>query len=52
MFESLKNFLKTNIEQLDGKEVQISNELKEHRNKDSKFIIQNLKVLYLHLIHD
>ena len=41
MFESLVNFLKTNIDALDGKEVQISNEFKEHHNKDSKYIIKN-----------
>ncbi len=41
MFESLKNFVKTNIEDLDGKELEISNEFKEHHNKDSKYIINN-----------
>ena len=41
MFESLVNFLKTNIDALDGKEVNISNEFKEHHNKDSKYIIKN-----------
>jgi len=41
MFESLVNFLKTNIDELDGKEVHISNEFKEHHNKDSKYIIKN-----------
>ena len=41
MFEPLVNFLKTNIDKLDGQEVQISNEFKEHHNKDSKYIIKN-----------
>ena len=41
MFESLKNFVKTNIENLDGKELEISKEFKEHHNKDSKYIIKN-----------
>ena len=41
MFESLKNFVKTNIEELDGKELEISKEFKEHHNKDSKCIIKN-----------
>ena len=41
MFESLKNFVKTNIEDLDGKELEISKEFKEHHNKDSKYIIKN-----------
>ena len=41
MFEPLKDFLKTNIEELDGKEVQISNEFKEHHNKESKYVIKN-----------
>ena len=41
MFESLVNFLKTNIDALDGQEIQISNEFKEHHNKDSKYIIKN-----------
>ena len=41
MFESLKNFVKTNIEDLDGKELEISKEFKEHQNKDSKYIIKN-----------
>ena len=41
MFESFKNFVKTNIENLDGKELEISKEFKEHHNKDSKYIIKN-----------
>ena len=41
MFEPLKDFLKTHIEELNGKEIQISNEFKEHHNKDSKYIIKN-----------
>ena len=41
MFESLQNFLNTNIKELDGKEVQISNQFKEYHNKDSKYIIRN-----------
>ena len=41
MFESLKNFVKTNIENLDGKELEISKEFKEYHNKDSKYIIKN-----------
>ena len=41
MFESLIDFLKNNIEELDGQEVQISKEFQEHHNKDSKYIIKN-----------
>ena len=41
MFESLTNFLKTSIEKFDGKEVQISNEFREHHNEDSKYVIKN-----------
>ena len=41
MFESFKNFVKTNIENLDGKELEISKEFKEYHNKDSKYIIKN-----------
>ena len=41
MFESFKNFVKTNIEDLNGRELEISNEFKEHHNKDSKYIIKN-----------
>ena len=41
MFESLVNFLKTNIDALDGQEIQIPNEFKEYHNKDSKYIIKN-----------
>ncbi len=41
MFESLKNFVKTNIEDLDGKELEISKEFKEYNNKDSKYTIKN-----------
>ena len=41
MFESLNNFLRTNIEKLDGKEVQITKDFKEHHNIDSKYIIKN-----------
>ena len=41
MFESLVDFLKTNIKEINGKEVQISNEFKEYHNKDSKYIIKN-----------
>ncbi len=41
MFESLVNFLKTNLDALDAQEIQISNEFKEHHNKDSKYIIKN-----------
>ena len=41
MFESLVDFLKTNIYELDGQELQISNEFKEHHNEDSKYIIKN-----------
>ncbi len=41
MFESLKNFVKANIEDLDGKELELSKEFKEHHNKDSKYIIKN-----------
>ena len=41
MFDSLVDFLKTNIDELKGHEVQISNEFKEHKNEDSKYIIKN-----------
>ena len=41
MFESLVDFLKKNIEELDGQSVEISNEFKEYHNKDSKYIIKN-----------
>ncbi len=41
MFESLADFLKTKIDHLNGQELAISNEFKEHRNKDSKYIIKN-----------
>ena len=41
MFDSLVDFLKTNIDQLNGHEVQISSEFKEHHNEDSKYIIKN-----------
>ncbi len=41
MFESLKNFVRTNIENLDGKELEISKEFKEYHNKDSQYIIKN-----------
>tara|TARA_B100000902_G_scaffold84546_1_gene89029 strand:- start:2305 stop:3015 length:711 start_codon:yes stop_codon:yes gene_type:complete len=41
MFESFKNFVKTNIEVLDGQELEISKEFKEHHNSDSKYIIKN-----------
>ena len=41
MFESLQSFVKTNIKYLDGKELEISKEFKEHHNKDSKYIIKN-----------
>ena len=41
MFDSLVDFLKTNIDELNGHEVKISSEFKEHHNKDSKYIIKN-----------
>ena len=41
MFDSLVDFLKTNIDELNGHEVQISSEFKEHHNEDSKYIIKN-----------
>ena len=41
MFDSLVDFLKNDINELDGQEVQISNEFKEHHDKDSKYIIKN-----------
>ena len=41
MFDSLVDFLKTNIDELNGHEVQISREFKEHHNEDSKYIIKN-----------
>ena len=40
MFDSLVDFLKTNIDELNGHEVQISSEFKEHRNEDSKYILE------------
>ena len=39
MFDSLVDFLKTNIDELNGHEVQISSEFKEHHNEDSKYIM-------------
>ena len=41
MFDSLVDSLKTNIDELNGHEVQISSDFKVHRNKDSKYIIKN-----------
>ena len=41
MFDSLVDFLKNNIDQLKGHEVEISSEFKEHHNEDSKYIIKN-----------
>ena len=41
MFESLEIFLKNNIKEFDGREVQVSKEFKEHHNKESKYIIKN-----------
>ena len=41
MFDSLVDFLKTNIDELNGHEVQISSEFKEHHNEDSKYFIKN-----------
>ena len=41
MFDSLVDFLKTNIDKLNGHEVKISSEFKEHHNEDSKYIIKN-----------
>ena len=41
MFDSLVDFLKTNIDELNGHEVRISSEFKEHHNEDSKYIIKN-----------
>ena len=41
MFDSLVDFLKTNIDELNGHEVQISSEFKEHHDEDSKYIIKN-----------
>ena len=41
MFDSLVDFLKTNIDELNGHEVQIPSEFKEHHNEDSKYIIKN-----------
>ena len=35
MFDSLVDFLKTNIDELNGHEVKISSEFKEHKNEDS-----------------
>ena len=34
MFDSLVDYLKTNIDELNGHEVQISSEFKEHHNED------------------
>ena len=41
MFDSLVDLLKTNIDELNGHEVPISREFKEHHNEDSKYIIKN-----------
>ena len=41
MFDLFKNFVKTNIEDIDGQELEISKEFKEHHNRDSKYIIKN-----------
>ena len=41
MFDSLVDFLKTNIDELNGQEVKISSDFKEHHNNDSKYIIKN-----------
>ena len=41
MFDSFVDFLKTNIDELNGHELQISSEFKEHHNEDSKYIIKN-----------
>jgi len=41
MFDSLVDFLKTNIDELNGHELQISSEFKEHHNEDSKYVIKN-----------
>ena len=40
MFDSLVNFLKANIAELNGQEVELSGEFKEYHNKDSKYIIK------------
>ena len=42
MFDSLVDFIKTNIDELNGHELQISSEFKEHHNEDSKYIISCL----------
>ena len=41
MFEPLLDFLKENITNLGGEQVQISNEFKEYCTKDSKYVIKN-----------
>ena len=41
MFDSLVDFLKTNIDELNGQELQLSSEFNEYHNKDSKYIIKN-----------
>jgi len=41
MFDSLVDFLKTKIDELNGHEVQISREIKEQHNEDSKYINKN-----------
>ena len=46
MFDSLVDFLKTNIDELNGHEVQISSELKEHHDEDSNIL---LKIGFFHL---
>ena len=38
MFDSLVDLLKTNIDELNGHEVKISSEFKEHHNEDSEYI--------------
>ena len=47
MFDSLVDFLKTNIDELNGHELQISSEFKEHHNKDSKYNIKNWTFFHL-----
>ena len=49
MFDSLVDFLKTNIDELNGDEVQISSEFKAHHNEDSNFIIIKCRIFFLNI---
>ena len=46
MFDSLVDFLKTNIDELNGHEVKISSEFKEHHMKTQNIL---LRIGFFHL---